>query len=133
MTDRGFIVDGRARQVVGPDGRRHDMTYAGDGRWQGVCPDAVRVWQDAIRQGQVALERNGRALYGDDWLVPLADDLQVSVKTVGQWMAGKLPLMPDHSVWRDITVLVERRCAALLELLPADQAQRLLSTARAKL
>jgi hypothetical protein len=52
------------------------------------------------------LEGLGQLLYGEQWIAPMARDLQVSRDTVTNWASGKRELPPDHSIFAALPVLI---------------------------
>ena len=59
----------------------------------------------------------GRALYGDIWQTPLANDLNVNRETIRRWLNGHTPLPSDHSVFESLQRLVKKRIDTLSKLL----------------
>jgi len=62
--------------------------------------------------------RAGAALYGEQFVAPLAVALGVEKNTVGKWAAGKSPV--PLGVWKDLHRLIEANreavCAVDIEL-----------------
>ena len=54
----------------------------------------------------------GRAIHGDRWIAPLADDLEINRETLRRWLNGHTPLPPDHGMWQDLADVVERYAKA---------------------
>jgi hypothetical protein len=59
----------------------------------------------------VALKDVGEALYGDQWINPLADDLEVSQRTMRRWATGTADI--PVGVWEDLLELMRFRREAL--------------------
>ncbi len=62
------------------------------------------------------LEQTGRALYGDEWLARLEDDLDVSRRTMGRWLSGRDEV--PAGVWRELFDLVRTQADPLNAVLP---------------
>lgn len=59
----------------------------------------------------------GRALYGARWKSPLARDLSITKRTMERWAGGEYAI-PDW-VWPEIERLLQRRAAAISDILAA--------------
>jgi hypothetical protein len=59
----------------------------------------------------VSLKNIGEAMYGDQWINPMADDLEVSQRTMRRWATGtsEIPV----GVWEDLLTLMLLRRMAL--------------------
>ena len=68
----------------------------------------------------------GRAIYGDEWISPLARDLQVALRTVQRWAAGEFEV-PAWVFEREAPALCRRAVAAGV----ADVLERRATTIRA--
>jgi argininosuccinate synthase len=71
------------------------------------------------------LDEVGRALYGGEWVDPLARALGVSENSLRKLIRGKLTLTPDHGIMRDALRLVNEERARQdghLERLSSDPA-----------
>lgn len=60
------------------------------------------------------LEACGRALYGEQWQVPLSRDLDVNDRTVRRWVAGDSTIPMGLNI--DLLRLLAERGAAIDEL-----------------
>jgi hypothetical protein len=57
----------------------------------------------------------GRALYGERWQKPLAEDLDVNRDTVRHWLSGHTPLREDHGVFLDALNVIDARLRRLTQ------------------
>ena len=62
------------------------------------------------------IRRTGKALYGDRWRAALADDLNVTERTVRRWVAGDTT--PPRGVTMDLLRLVHNAMSDLEALEP---------------
>lgn len=58
--------------------------------------------------------QSGRALFGEEFVAPLANALGVERNTVGKWASGKTRIPPG--VWLDVAGLLQDREAELPRL-----------------
>lgn len=56
----------------------------------------------------------GRALFGDQWQVPLARELDVADRTVRRWAAGDVA--PPAGVWPDLAKICRAHALKLARL-----------------
>jgi hypothetical protein len=61
------------------------------------------------------LETIGKALYGEQWIGHLANDLEVNRETVRRWLTGKTPLAKEHGVFHDMFGMLMARESQLME------------------
>lgn len=52
------------------------------------------------------LRRAGRALYGNHWKAPLADDLEINLRTIERWESGSQEIPPG--VAQDLAQIIDR-------------------------
>jgi hypothetical protein len=51
----------------------------------------------------------GRALYGERWQSPLADDLGIARETIRRWLSGHTHLPAEHVVFNDLAEILASR------------------------
>lgn len=56
------------------------------------------------------------ALYGEQYIAPLATLLEVDKESVRKWAAGKMPI--PAGIWRELREWVSNRYAELAALMP---------------
>jgi len=59
----------------------------------------------------VSLNDIGETLYGEHWQGPLADDLDISVRSMRRWANGSVNV--PQGVWEDLVEIMSSRRAAL--------------------
>lgn len=63
------------------------------------------------------LERIGRALYGPQWQLYLAQDLKIDRATIARWLSGFTQLPEGHPVWPELRKIIAARIGELIDLL----------------
>jgi hypothetical protein len=58
------------------------------------------------------LRRAGEALYGESWVAPLSDALDINPRTIQRWASGKNEINP--AIWQEILDLIGGRALAAL-------------------
>ena len=58
----------------------------------------------------------GKALYGDDWQEPLADDLAVNIRSLQRWASGARDI---PSIGPELAALCHERARSILGMDPA--------------
>jgi hypothetical protein len=53
------------------------------------------------------LDALGRLLYGEQWITPMARDLEIHQDMIAEWAWGRRELSPDHPVFAALAVLVQ--------------------------
>lgn len=76
-----------------------------------------------ITRDPSGLEAIGRALYGGNWIAPMAAALGINRETIRRWLKGLSPLSADHGVWQDIGALLRNRATEAMAT--ADRLARL--------
>jgi len=114
-------VDAKARQVIAPDGRVFPAEWMND-RWRVDFPlseptkvnssrstfdiksvdEAQKQWDKALDEGVELLRLAGTMCFGNDWIMPMANLLQVNRTSIHRWVTKERPLTVDHPVWPDV-------------------------------
>ena len=53
------------------------------------------------------LDALGRLLYGEQWITPMARDLEIHPDMIAEWAWGRRELPPDHPIFAALAVLVQ--------------------------
>ncbi len=59
------------------------------------------------------LERAATALFGSEWMSPLAAATGRDDRTIRRWKSGTTPLPHDHEVFDQIAALIDRKIEEL--------------------
>ena len=66
-------------------------------------------------QARILLAETGIALYGPQWISPLARELEINPSSLRDWLNGKNQRFDlTHPVWQRFTNMVDQRLAPLL-------------------
>jgi hypothetical protein len=111
LTARGRVIWSVSAMPLSPDRQLADRPRtAAEEISQYLGDDAILRLLDARdaaarHERREALRRIGQALYGDDWVSPLARDLKISPRTMQRWASGARDEAPSPAVLSDARAL----------------------------
>jgi hypothetical protein len=62
--------------------------------------------QEVVKTAADRLDALGQMLYGENWVTPMARDLNIPRDMISKWALAKLELPPDHSIFTALACLV---------------------------
>lgn len=75
--------------------------------------EALKIWTTELMSALHLLTIVGKALHGNEWIAPLAKDLDINRISIQRWLKQENPLTMGHPIWNVIRQVVATQRDAL--------------------
>jgi hypothetical protein len=92
-----------------------------------LAAEALAAWHEALDEGIATMTAAGEAMYGANWMLATARDLDVNYASMQRWMNKERALTMDHPIWEvSVPAALEAHAKAQLDIV-AKIKERLLT------
>jgi hypothetical protein len=122
MTKSNWTIDVKTHRATHSDGTTVDFSYF-DGGWsvanisavnEGKHQEALSAWCSELEIAINHLVSAGEALYGRDFINPLAKKIGVNRTTIQRWLSGETPLTMGYPKWADVILALKNRAEKIV-------------------
>jgi hypothetical protein len=122
MTKSPWMIDVKTHRATHSDGTVVNFSYL-DGQWnpngyptkdEPKYLEALSAWHSELEIAINHLISAGEALYGRDFINPLAKKIGVNRRTIQRWLSEKTSLTMGYPKWGSVIVALEDRAAKIV-------------------
>ena len=96
---------------------------------QKLAAEALAAWHEALDEGIAMMTAAGEAMYGSNWMLATARDLDVNYTSLQRWMSKERALTMDHPIWEvSVPAALESHAKAQLDLVARIKERLLTAT-----